>query len=351
MQDYKIVPITEQYIESFREAVGSVAREHKYLAFLDAPSSEMVRAYVIENLKENWPHFVAISEGKVVGWCDIASLHRPVFVHSGSLGIGVLEQYRGQGIGEALMRAAIAKAQDRGLQRIELTVREHNKPAIALYEKMGFQVEGLHRNAVRIGGEYENHISMALLFDHKDTKLPCQHNIDLTEIKLHPVSFKEYPIIQNMGRFYVYDMSEYMGREDGWEIPEDGLYECTDFKKYWEVENTFPFLIRYKNQIAGFVIIDKKGSDSEVDFNMAQFFILRAFKGKGVGRYVAEQCFNKFRGTWEVMTIPGNEGAYRFWLATIKNYTNSNFTEYMRDIAHFNNSRKKIFKFDSRIVL
>ena len=100
MKDYKIVPITEQYIESFREAVGSVAREHKYLAFLDAPSSEMAHAFVMENLKENWPHFVAICEGKVVGWCDITSLDRPVFAHAGALGVGVLASFRGQGIGE-----------------------------------------------------------------------------------------------------------------------------------------------------------------------------------------------------------------------------------------------------------
>ena len=61
------------------------------------------------------------------------------------------------------MRAAIEKARSRGLTRIELTVREHNSRAIALYEKIGFVREGLHRNAVRIDGEYENHISMALL--------------------------------------------------------------------------------------------------------------------------------------------------------------------------------------------
>lgn len=349
MQEYEIVPITEQYIDSFREAVGSVARERKYLAFLDAPSSEMAHAFVMENLKENRPHFVAISKGKVIGWCDITSLRRPVFAHSGRLGIGVLEQYRGQGIGEALIRAALEEARSKGLTRIELTVREPNKRAIALYEKMGFQVEGLHRDAICIEGEYENHISMALLFDRSDSKSGCHHNIDLAEIKLYPASLKEYSIIQNMGRFYVYDMSEYMGKEDGWEMPENGLYECIDFKKYWEVENAFPFLIRYKNQIAGFVIVNKEGSDSEIDFNMAQFFILRKFKGQGVGRYVAKQCFDKFRGKWEVMVMPENVGAYRFWRATIKNYTNDNFTEYTRDIAHFNNSRKNIFKFDSRI--
>lgn len=165
MQNYEIVPIAEKFIESFRLAVGSVARERKYLAFLDEPSLEMSRSFVLENIRDNWPHFVAINDGKVIGWCDISSLHRPVFAHSGTLGIGVIASYRGQGIGEALMRKTVENAQALGLTRIELTVRENNKPAIALYEKIGFVMEGLHRNAVRIGEEYENLISMALLFE------------------------------------------------------------------------------------------------------------------------------------------------------------------------------------------
>lgn len=176
------------------------------------------------------------------------------------------------------------------------------------------------------------------------------NKINFNDIKLIPATLKEHPVIQNMGRFYVYGMSEYLGKQAGWEIPEDGLYECIDFKKYWEDKNSFPFLVRYKSEIAGFVIVDKKGSNAEVDFNMAQFFILRKFKSKSIGKYVAQECFKKFPGVWEVMVIPGNEGAYRFWRATIKDYTHNNFTEYTRDIAHFNNSRKNIFKFDSRVV-
>jgi len=64
-----------------------------------------------------------------------------------------------------LIRAALNKAKAIGLTRIELTVRENNKRAIALYEKEGFLIEGLHRNAVRIDTKYENQISMALLYE------------------------------------------------------------------------------------------------------------------------------------------------------------------------------------------
>ena len=157
--------MTEEYIDGFWSAVDSVARERKYLAFLEGPPIETTREFVLGNIQGNWPHLIAINEaGTVIGWCDITALNRPVFAHIGSLGIGVLTPYRGQGIGKALMRAALQQAKSKGLTRIELTVRENNTSAIALYEKFGFEKEGVHKNGVCIDGHYENHIFMALLY-------------------------------------------------------------------------------------------------------------------------------------------------------------------------------------------
>lgn len=158
-----IIPITAERIDEFWSAVDSVARERKYLAFLEGPPINTTRDFVFHNIEDNWPHFIAVSDGRVIGWCDISSLDRPVFSHVGSLGIGVLAAYRGQGIGKKLMHAAIQQAEQKGLTRIELTVREQNKSAIAMYEKFGFEKEGIHKNAVCIEGKYENHIFMALL--------------------------------------------------------------------------------------------------------------------------------------------------------------------------------------------
>lgn len=164
MLDYKIIPISEEYIERFCKAVDEVAREGKYLAFLKGPSLDMARAFVLENIRDSWPHFIAIQDKKIIGWCDITSLHRHVHDHVGSLGIAILAPYRGQGVGKALMLTALAAARAKGLTRVELTVRENNKTAIALYKQLGFKEEGLHPKAIRINGTYENQISMGLLF-------------------------------------------------------------------------------------------------------------------------------------------------------------------------------------------
>ena len=163
--NYKIVPITEAHIDDFWSAVDSVARERKYLAFLEGPPIQMTKDFVLGNIQSNWPHLVAINdEGKIIGWCDISALDRPIFAHIGSLGIGVLAPYRGKGIGKTLIGAALKQAKLKGLTRIELTVRENNTSAIALYEQFGFEKEGVHKNAVCSDGHYENHIFMALLW-------------------------------------------------------------------------------------------------------------------------------------------------------------------------------------------
>lgn len=161
---YEILPIQEMHIQDFWNAVDSVARERKYLAFLQGPPIQLTRDFVLDHINNNWPQLVAVYEGKVIGWCDISPLDRPVFAHIGSLGIGVLASYRGKGIGKALIEEALKKAKLKGLTRIELTVRENNKLAISLYEKFGFVAEGIHKDAVCIDGEYENHVFMALLW-------------------------------------------------------------------------------------------------------------------------------------------------------------------------------------------
>ena len=163
--DYRVVPITDELIPGFHRVLDTVAREKHYLAFLEAPPLEETTAWVRTGVKRGFPHFVALVGEQVVGWCDISPIPRPVHAHCGVLGIGVLAEYRRKGIGMALMLAALGEAREMGLTRVELTVRERNTNATALYESLGFRHEGRKRNAVRVDGAYENLLGMAILFD------------------------------------------------------------------------------------------------------------------------------------------------------------------------------------------
>jgi ribosomal protein S18 acetylase RimI-like enzyme len=159
-----IVPLTDEHIAGFRDAVDSVAREQRYLAFLEAPPLDDCRAYVLDMRRQGFPQYAALCDSRLVGWCDVSPVARPVHAHCGILGIGVIDGYRDRGIGARLLDVTLGRAREIGVTRVELGVRERNARAIALYEKFGFVREGVRRNAVRVGSEYENVIAMALLF-------------------------------------------------------------------------------------------------------------------------------------------------------------------------------------------
>ena len=132
MSAARVVAISERYIEGFREALDIVAREKKYLAMLKAPPLAVTRRFVRDNLAKGNPQFVAVAGARVVGWCDVRRLPMDATLHWGILGIGVVPEHRGSGLGRALMERTIAEAWKRGFTRIELTERADNERAAAL---------------------------------------------------------------------------------------------------------------------------------------------------------------------------------------------------------------------------
>ena len=102
---------------------------------------------------------VAVAGGQVIGM-----LHVEVSRHGfGEIGMLVDRDWRGRGVGSALMRAAIGLARQRGLHKLSLEVFAHNAGAIALYRKCGFVEEG-RRTAQyrRASGELWDTIIMGL---------------------------------------------------------------------------------------------------------------------------------------------------------------------------------------------
>jgi RimJ/RimL family protein N-acetyltransferase len=98
-----------------------------------------------------------------IGWVTMRGADRARIRHQAVLGISVDRDYRGRGIGRALMAAAIAWARDVRLDRIELRVMTRNRAGVALYEKMGFEHEGIIRAGIRIGDTLHDDHVMGLL--------------------------------------------------------------------------------------------------------------------------------------------------------------------------------------------
>lgn len=106
---------------------------------------------------------VAELDGRVVG---SAGLHRQTGrrSHAGLIGMGVRDGWQRRGIGTALLRALVDCADNwLDIRRLELTVYADNAPAIALYERFGFELEGRMRAHSFRAGSYVDTLQMARL--------------------------------------------------------------------------------------------------------------------------------------------------------------------------------------------
>lgn len=135
------------------------------MAFTHAGPREETFAYYRRILQGQETHFVALLDDQVIGWCDVQRQVAHVKEHAGTLGMAVSARHRGQGVGRALIEAAISHASQRGLTRIELTVHSENTLAQALYRSVGFRPEGTQVRAWRIDGRYFDVLAMARIRD------------------------------------------------------------------------------------------------------------------------------------------------------------------------------------------
>ena len=118
--------------------VAQVAELEK-LCFAD-PWSEKSIASELGNIWSYW--IVALDGERVVGYIGSQSSADETDV----MNVAVHPDYRRRGIAESLIESLIRELKNRGSHALMLEVRDSNAPAIALYEKLGFQQVGLRKN-------------------------------------------------------------------------------------------------------------------------------------------------------------------------------------------------------------
>lgn len=128
-----------------------------------APTSDEERAYLADlgRTPGSFALVAVTAGGDVVGMLDVHRHERPQMAHGAAFGMSVAAEARNQGIGSRLLTAMLDELQREGMvHRIELEVFATN-PAIRLYERFGFEVEGRRRGAVVVDGEATDLVLMA----------------------------------------------------------------------------------------------------------------------------------------------------------------------------------------------
>ena len=147
--------------------------------------------------------------------------------------------------------------------------------------------------------------------------------LDDGKIELVPASEEHSSTLANLMQLYIHDFSEFV------EVtPEtDGRFGYPQLALYWIETNRRAYLVKVQSRLAGFVLL-KHGSTimgDDAAWDVAEFFILRGERRRGVGTMVAHRVWTELAGRWEVRVLESNRAAVLFWERAIEEFCGSSF--------------------------
>jgi ribosomal protein S18 acetylase RimI-like enzyme len=107
--------------------------------------------------------FVATVHGDVIGWVHINAPELEKLEHTAELTLGVIDEYRGHGIGSKLLDHGVDWALDHGFEKLYNSVPSTNEEAIEFLESRGWETEAVRKRHYRIDDEYVDEVMMAKL--------------------------------------------------------------------------------------------------------------------------------------------------------------------------------------------
>ncbi len=168
----------ERYVEDGLEVVIRQAREDDLTGLVGAMRDALAdRTYIVgetvadivdheevllrHNDLEKRMFFVATVHDDVVGWVHINVPELDKLGHTAELTVGVIEEYRGNGIGTNLLERGLEWAERQGLEKIYNSVPATNQDAIAFLESRGWEIEAVRENHYKIDDDYVDEVMLA----------------------------------------------------------------------------------------------------------------------------------------------------------------------------------------------
>jgi predicted acetyltransferase len=141
----------------------------------------------------------------------------------------------------------------------------------------------------------------------------------LAHLEVIRATAEQQPIFENLLELYARDFSEFLTIDLG----PDGKFVYRDLPLYWLEPERYPFLAWVDGDLAGFVLVRKveriHGDDAVWD--IAEFFVLRANRRRGIGTELAHAVWAQFPARWQVRVLQTNRVAQQFWTSAIEKFT------------------------------
>jgi adenosylhomocysteine nucleosidase len=140
-----------------------------------------------------------------------------------------------------------------------------------------------------------------------------------TEVALEPIHRDRATVLHNLFELYVHDFSGHVPLQ----IQASGRFELSPGEVWWTRDDHYPYLIQSQGELAGFALVRRGSRVSHATdvMDVAEFFVLRGARCKGVGTRAAHALFRAFPAPWEVRVRRANPGALQFWLRAAESWT------------------------------
>lgn len=142
------------------------------------------------------------------------------------------------------------------------------------------------------------------------------------KIQIKRAGLVERVPIFKMLELYQYELSDIWDQD----IDEHGEYGY-NLDRFWNDKKCFPFIVLIEGHYAGFALVDAYVKVGASGYWMDQFFILKKYRKRGVGRALAFDVFSQMSGKWEVGQMTENVAAQAFRRRVINQYSHGRYKE------------------------
>jgi predicted acetyltransferase len=138
-------------------------------------------------------------------------------------------------------------------------------------------------------------------------------------VSLISLGYEHEATFQNLIQLYTHDFSGFWAETAQGDVQANGRFADYPLSDFWQRPGWGASLILIGSTIAGFALVNDASHLGEaVGANVAEFFVLRKFRGQGVGKSAARAMFNARPGAWEVAVASRNQAAKKFWKRVIE---------------------------------
>ncbi|WP_267640013.1 GNAT family N-acetyltransferase [Haloarchaeobius amylolyticus] len=159
-------PARQEDIAGIVDVIEAIAARDEYVVAKRLAQTvshdEVLRRH---NRSENRVFFVATVDDEPVGWLHVEAVQLPMMDHTAELTVGILEDYRGHGLGSTLMERGLGWARSQGYRKVYQNMPATNEQAIRFLEEAGWTAESARDGHYLIDGELVDEVQLAIWVD------------------------------------------------------------------------------------------------------------------------------------------------------------------------------------------